>query len=132
MERASEEKTLAGLAHVAAIFGWVGVVANIVLFVLYREKSQYVTGHVKQGLGLSVIGVAGSWLLGLLGAGGLTSLFYSGAFGAAVGMGLLLGLLGAAFGITVLVLGILAAIKGFKGEEHRYPLFGEFVAKIGE
>lgn len=130
MERTSEEKTLGGLAHVAAIFGWIGVVANIVLFVIYREKSQYVAGHSKQALGLSVISVVVSWILGLFGAGsaGLLSI---GSVGAAVGAAMVVGLIALAWGVVVLIFAIMAAIKGFKGEEHRYPLFGEFVAKIG-
>lgn len=130
MELSSEEKTLGGLAHVAAIFGWIGVIANVILFVLYREKSKYVAGHSKQALGLSVISVVVSWVLGLFGAGsaGLLSI---GSMGAAVGAALIIGLVSLAWGIVVLVLAIMAAMKGFKGEEHRYPLFGKAVNEIG-
>lgn len=130
MERSSEEKTLGGLAHIAAIFGWIGVVANVVLFVIYREKSQYVAGHARQGLGLSVINVVVGWVLGLVG-GGSVGFLSIGSVGAAVGTAMILGLAALAWGVVVLVLAIMAAIKGFKGEEHRYPIFGEFVSKIG-
>lgn len=130
MERSSEEKTLGGLTHIAAIVGWIGVVANVVLFVIYREKSQYVAGHAKQALGLSVLSVVVSWVLGLFGAGS-TGLLAIGSVGAAVGAAMIVGLISLAWGIVVLVFAIMAALKGFKGEEHRYPLFGEFVAKIG-
>lgn len=130
MERSSEEKTLGGLAHVAAIFSWVGLVANIIIFVLYREKSQYVAGHAKQALGLSVVSVIVSWVLGLFG-GGSAGLLAIGSVGAAVGAALITGLIALAWGIVTLVFAIIAALKGFKGEEYRYPVFGEFVAKIG-
>lgn len=130
MERSQEEKILGGLTHVAAIFSWIGVIANIILFVVYREKSAFVAAHAKQGLGLSAIGLIGSWILGALGAGSV-GLLSMGSLGAAAGMAMILGLVAMVWGIGILVLAILAAIKGFKGEEHRYPLFGEMVAKIG-
>lgn len=130
MERSQEEKVLAGLAHVALLFSYIGLVGQIVLLVLYREKSKFVFNHAKQALSLWVV----SWVVGWV----ITSVF-----GVSVGLGALTGglgflggaLLGAVIALAWLViwavLMIRGAIKGFKGEEYKQPLVGEMVEKLG-
>jgi uncharacterized Tic20 family protein len=131
MERSQEEKVLGGLSHVAAYFHWIGVVANVVLLVIYREKSKFVYDHAKQGLGLSVLNVVVSFVLGLFGASGI-GLLSIGSMGAVFAAGMVWILVGFAWGIVLLVLVIMGAIKGFSGQEYQYPLFGEAVSKIGD
>lgn len=129
-----EERTLGGLAHLGVLFGYIGVAFQVILLIIYLPKSKYVASHAKQALGLWVI-----WYLAKLAIGALTGgismfavlnparIFTPGFFGTVLlgGMALL------ALGVGVLVLVILAMIKGFNGEPHRYPIIGDFVASIG-
>lgn len=130
MELKSEEKVLGGLSHILCLFSWIGLVANLVIFFIYKEKSAYVGRHAKQALGLQLI----SLVLGLVvGGASVASVFGAmagGHMGAAVGMGLTLALIGAALGITVLVLVIIGAVKGFTGQEYLHPVFGRAVDNI--
>ncbi|HWI66031.1 MAG TPA: DUF4870 domain-containing protein [Symbiobacteriaceae bacterium] len=128
-----EERTLGGLAHLGVIFGWVGLAFQVILLIVYMPKSKYVTSHVKQALGLWVIWYLARLAVGaLLGGVGVTAAFnpailFSGSF---IG-GMLLGaLVMMALGIGVLVLVILAMVKGFGGQLHRYPIIGDLVASI--
>lgn len=135
MEYSSEEKTLAGVAHIASIFSWfwIGVIVNVVLMVIYREKSKFVYQHAKQGLGLAAINVIIGLLLGIVAGGAVgASILSVGALGAAAGALMVISLISWAKLIVVLIFGILGAVKGFNGQEYRHPLFGEMVHKIGE
>jgi uncharacterized Tic20 family protein len=132
MERSSEEKVLSGLAHIASIFSWIGVIASVVLLVIYRDKSKFVFGHAKQALGLSAISVVVGLVLGALGVGSGMGLLSSGSLGAAFGTASLFFMLSALWGIVVLILAILAAIKGFNGVEYKHPVIGQTIENIGD
>jgi uncharacterized Tic20 family protein len=132
VERTSEEKILGGLTHLAIFFSWFGLIVNVVLYVIYRSKSAYVTGHVKQSIALQALAMVVNYIVGfifgfgMLGGIGLGSSY---AFGAALGIGSLLVL---AVAVISIVLAIIAAVKGFQGQEHRHPIMGDWVAKLGE
>lgn len=135
MERTQEEKLLAGFAHVAVLVNYMflGLIFNIVIFLIYRPKSQYVASHAKQALGLTIINViAGYVIAGIFGASVMGMGMGMRSLGGLLGGVFLGGLLAFAWFIAVLVLVIMAAIKGFGGQEYRYPWFGDFVAKLGE
>jgi len=132
VERTSEEKVVAGLSHLAYLLNWLGLVATVVVFAMYRQKSAYVAEHAKQSLGLQVIAlVLGSVIrlltgvgsVGFLGLGMLSSRAFVGSLYLGLGLLSLLGLVAAILACT-------AAIKAFMGKEHRHPLFGEFVARM--
>lgn len=141
MERTQEEKVLSGLAHVAVFFSWIGLAYNLVIYFIYKEKSAYVASHAKQALGLMLtfwILTFGATLIMLpfglaagFGAAGIGSLGRTGAMMGLGFVGVLMGLVVFAISIGALVLVIMAAIRGFKGEEYRYPVIGDFVAKLG-
>ena len=129
-----EERTLGGLSHLGVIFGWIGLAFQVILLIVYMPKSKYVASHAKQALGLWVI-----WYLAKLAIGGLTGgvgvwaamnpmRVMSGAFLGPLLFGVMAML---ALGVGVLVLVILAMIKGFNGQSHRYPLVGDLIASIG-
>ncbi|MGE5674680.1 MAG: DUF4870 domain-containing protein [Mycobacterium leprae] len=132
MERTQEEKLIGGLTHIAVLFSWWGFIANIVLYILYRPKSQFAARHVKQALGLQVVVLVIGYLLAtlfgvsLLGMG--VGMHLAGVIGSVVVGLLILGL----FWIGALVLVILGAIHGFQGKEYRHPLIGAFVEKLAE
>ncbi len=140
MNRTSEEKVLSGISHLAAVlFGLLGLVAALVIYFVYKQKSAFAAAHAKQAVGLGVVRYLVSLVFGLLMAplmGGLTltgmmtSPRSFGMLGA--GMMGLIGLVGMAIFLAFLVLGIIAAIKGFQGDEYRYPVFGDVVARLGE
>ena len=135
MERTSEEKILGGLTHLAIFFSWIGLIANVILYVVYRPKSQFVAGHVKQALGLQVSALVAGAVVGLLfgvGFAGTLGLGSSAAMGAALGTAALGGLLALVVGIGALVLAIIAAIRGFQGQEYRHPVIGSWIAGLGE
>lgn len=135
MERTQEEKILSGIAHIAVLFSWLGLVLNVILFAVYKPKSRFVAGHAKQALGLWLVQAIIRSVVGLITGGSVLAAMYNPfrtGYPAGFGLAVLGGLLSAALGIAVLVLVILACIKGFNGDEHRYPVIGEFVARIGE
>lgn len=134
---------LSGIGHIAVLFGWLGLAYLVVVHFVYRPKSAFVTAHTKQGLGLwlgyRLIGWAISLVLaplfGLGMLGGLGGFGATGHPGALIGVGIagmILGLLALAAFIGALVLVIMGASRGFKGEEYRYPIIGDFVAQVGE
>jgi uncharacterized Tic20 family protein len=134
VERTSEEKTLGGLTHLAIFFGWLGLIANVVLYVIYRPKSQFVGGHVKQALGLQTLLLVIHAVLALLfGAGvvGGIGLGSTMGLGAAVGAAFLGGLIGLVVAVGAIILAIIAAIKGFQGQEHNHPIVGNWIAGLG-
>ena len=129
----SSERTWAGSVHVAALVtaaltvwaaGVAGAVAAAIVWFLVKDRSAFAARHAKEALNfnvtmliLTVIGlVIGAVLLGgtllTLGLGAIVTL--------PLGLALLLAWL--AIGVLWLVCSILAAIKGFAGEEFRYPL----------
>jgi uncharacterized Tic20 family protein len=126
----SEEKALGGIAHLAVLFGIWGLIANIVLHFVYREKSQFVAHHTKQALGLTVVSWVVAMVLGifLLGSG-----FRFVMMPTARLTGTLLSILVlAAWSIVVLVLVIIGAVNGFNGQDYTYPIFGKTVDSIGK
>jgi uncharacterized Tic20 family protein len=126
----SEEKALSGIAHLAVLFGIWGLIANIVLHFVYREKSQFVAHHTKQALGLTVVSWVVAMVLGMLVLG---TGFHFMMMPSAVLTGALLSILVlGAWSIVVLVLVIMGAVNGFQGQDHTYPIFGKMVDSIGK
>lgn len=134
MERTSEERMVGGLTHLAILLNWVGLIVNVVLYVVYRPKSSYVTHHVKQALGLQLISIVVVAILGLVaGVGSVSALGSVGKYGGKALLGSMFMGIGstALIGLITLVMAVIAAVKGFQGTEYRHPLFGEFVARLG-
>lgn len=130
MERTQEEKLLGGFAHVAVLFSWLGLIYNLVIYFLYKPKSEYVTGHAKQGLGLVAISLISSYVLGPIFGASMYGSFMMGGLRGGFGLAVIGGLIMTAIGIAILVMVIMAAIKGFQGQEYKYPIIGEFMAKL--
>lgn len=133
MQATQEERTLSGLAHLAVLFGWLGLAFQIVVLVIYQPKSRYVAGHARQALGMWAAWMLVRFVLGFLtGTIGISIAFNPfGIFNGAILGSLLLGLL-VRLGIfvAVLVAVIVAMIAGFGGRTYRYPLIGDLVASV--
>lgn len=131
MERTTEERVVAGLTHLALLLELPGLIINVVLYVLYRPRSAFVAKHVKQALGLQVVSLLVGIVISLVfGAGAVGIGFWSTA--GALGTAALAWLLSLVVWVLTLVLMVVASVKGFQGEEHRHPVFGNFVDRLGE
>jgi uncharacterized Tic20 family protein len=73
----SDERTLAILSHVLALFFW--IIPPLVIYLLKKEESTFVTAHAKESLNfqltigiigivlfLTIIGILLLWVLGIL------------------------------------------------------------------
>ena len=106
---------LAAVAGAVLSGGLLGLVAVLVIWLVYRERSALVDFHGKQQLNLAITVVAATILFGV---GGLVTL-------AAVWIFLALPML--AYGIYVIVISIMAAVAANKGEYYRIPLIIRFI-----
>ncbi len=126
-----QERLVAGLGHVAVLFSALGLAANIALLLYYRQRSAFVSRHLRQALALQVLSVLVFWVIGLYiflsGFGWGLSPLRGRFFAHALGAGILMLLVGTA----KLVLAVLGALHGFSGQEYRQPLIGEWIDQIG-
>lgn len=126
MSVSQEEKVLSGIGHVSLLFGWLALLYNLVVWFMYREKSKFVAGHVKQALGLWVLTTALQLVLTFLAAGsGFLMMRSPGALFGGFSLALVIWL-------VVAVMTIIAAIRGFSGQEYRHPVIGDMIARVGE
>lgn len=129
----SEEKLLAGFSHILIFFHVLGLVANLVIYLVSKEKSPFIARHARQALGVQIGSIAFTLVLGAAGVGMGLGFVFGGMF-SPLSMAFLGGIVGlaiAALAILFLVCIIIAAVKGFSGQEYRYPIIGEFVDSIG-
>ena len=95
--------------------GLLGLVAVLVIWLIYRERSALVDFHGKQQLNLAITVVAAAILFAVA---GLVTFF--------VGW-IVLALPVLAYGIYVIVISIMAAVAANKGEYYRIPLIVRFI-----
>lgn len=109
----ADERTWGMLAHLSALVGFIipfgNIIGPLVIWQVYKDRSEYVTFHSKESLNfqitMSIAYVVSIILVVLL-----------------IGIALLIVL-----GIVSLVLFVIAAIKANNGEYYRYPLTIRFV-----
>lgn len=135
MEPTSEEKIVAGLVHLAILLDLFGVIASIVVYVLYRPKSAFVTRHTKQSLALQIISLVLAWVVPLALGVSTIGFFSIGSYitfaprvTAAIAGTVLVGFVQ----IALLVMAIIAAVRAFQGQEYLHPLFGQWVDRLGQ
>lgn len=126
MNVSQEEKVLSGIGHLSLLFGWLALLYNLVVWFMYREKSKFVAGHVKQALGLWVLVTAVQLVLTFLVTG--TAFLSTRSPGALFG-GISLTLI---IWLVTAVMTVIAAIRGFSGQEYRHPVIGDMIARVGE
>lgn len=126
MVRKSEEKMLAGIAHLGILFNLAGMIGALAIFLLYKDKSSYVADHAKQALGYQITVAILSFASSLFVAGGMLGGMMLGRPTMPVAGFSLFGILMLAiFGYAVY-----AAFQGFLGNRFHYMIIGEFIDRI--
>jgi len=126
----SDERVLAGAAHLA-IFGGFWLLAPLAIFFYKRKDSPFVAFHALQAtlLALAIVPITlGAWMLAIvaqiagvvfLGEVGASYLFVALFFGCSLAPMLL-----------VLSIGLVAAVRAFRGSTWSIPLVGRFALGI--
>ncbi len=151
-EVTSEERTWAALAHASTIltllvsFGTAGVggllfvFVPFVIYLSYRDKSEYVAYHAAQAFALQVVGTLGFFLLVLASVLVIVVAWVVTAVLIVILIGLLLipvallitivlVLLVVAFPFALGGFSIVATIETSAGKDYRYPYLGQWVAE---
>lgn len=113
MQRTTEEKLLAALSH--AGFFFFHVILALVIYLLYKDKSEFVARHAKEALVVQLAFAATAIV------GGLLCIVLIGF--------VILAVLGVA-GVVYAICAIIAIIKAIGGEEFRYPLTSQFAQRL--
>ncbi|MFE5323594.1 DUF4870 domain-containing protein [Paenibacillus sp. NPDC056579] len=98
----SEERNLALLAHILCLI--VGVIAPLIIYLMKKDESAYVTEHAKESLNFQISMIIYSIIAGIL------------CF-AIIGFVLL-----PILGVFALIVIIIATIRASKGQHYEYPL----------
>jgi len=125
----SDERTWAMLAHLSVLLnlvtGFLGVVAPLVIYLVYKDRSRYVAFHSMQAFVFQLVWwVGGGALVGF--AWVVTGLL------SAILIGLLcipVALIITALPLAALVYGVIGGIKCNQGEDFRYWLIGDWLAR---
>lgn len=121
----AEEKQWAMLSHLSVLLnlftGFLGVVAPLVIYLIYKERSRYVAFHSLQALIFQAI----CWF-----GGSVLALITSALSGAIPFIGLLCLPLACIFGLlplAALIYGTIGGIQVNQGREFKYWLVGDWV-----
>lgn len=123
----SEERTWASLAHLSILLnlitGFLGVIAALIIYLAFRDRSRYVAYQSLQSFILQLVFWAGAGFLAGLMWGITIPLMLL-----VIGFCLLpLAILISIIPIAALVYGVVAAIKTNNGEDFKYWLIGDWV-----
>jgi uncharacterized Tic20 family protein len=123
----SDERTLAMLAHLSVLVnlvsGGLGLVAALVIYLVYKERSRYVAYHSLQAFFFQLVfWVGGGALAGIAwGVSGILTMVLVGCL--LMPIALLLTLVP----VAAVVYGVVAAIQCSQGEDFQYWLVGDWV-----
>jgi uncharacterized Tic20 family protein len=131
----SDERTLAALAHLSVLLtlctGWIGMLAALIVYLVYRERSKYIEFHALQSLLFQV----SAWILptAIVIVLWITSFLLLLCFG----LGLLLmpfailaSLMLAVVPLAAAIYGIIGAVECGYGRDFRYWVVGAWTEKI--
>jgi uncharacterized Tic20 family protein len=128
----SEARTWAMLAHLTVLLnlvtGFLGVVAPLVIYVIYKERSRYVAFQAMQAFVFQLVWWAGGGLIIAVvwGVTGALSALLLGLL--CVPFALIITVLAGLMPVVALVYGVYAAIEANAGKDFRYWLIGDWVA----
>ena len=111
-----DDKVIAALSHALLIF--LPVIAPLVIWVVYKDKSKYVKAQSMQALVYQLVGCILLFVWFMF-ATVLTVIL----------IGLLLYPVGLVLMAAFAVYGLYAAYKCYEGEDFKYAVIGDFVAK---
>lgn len=127
----SDERTWAMLAHLSVlanlVTGFLGPVAALVIYMVYKDRSRYVAYHALQStINQLIWWVGGGALIGVIWAvTGMLSIIIIGLL--CIPFSLLLTILVLAMPLVSLVYGVVGAIEVNQGRDFRYWLVGDWV-----
>ncbi len=126
-EVSMEEKILAGFGHLMIIFGWYGTAAAIAIWIVKKDKSEFVKKSVKQAVAYQILAMGGLQIIGLWGrhSVGEALLWQRGTFSAQP-----VSVIWVFTGLALFLYGVIGAVASFKGKEFKYAFIGNFVDKI--
>lgn len=125
-----EERTWAVLAHLSALLnavtGFLGLVAALVIYLIYKDRSRFVAFHAMQSLVMqAVLWVGGGIIAGVVGAvTGLLSVVLIGL--CLVPLAILLALIP----LASLVYGVIGAVQVGQGVDFRYYKMGDWAESL--
>lgn len=127
MEKSNEDKILAGLAHLGVVFGWPGLIAALIIYLVCKDRSLFIRANVKQALGYQVcVLILLQILILIFGGGALLGILTS----QSVTPGIISVGVVRVIGLAFALLGIWGAFRTFVGENFRYPLIGDFIDRL--
>ncbi len=122
----SEDKLLAGVAHLGILFSGIGIIIPLAIYLIQQGRSSFVVRHARQALGYQVVVLLLSFLLGIVFAGGIVGGMAYRRFALGAGPFGIYGLINLAF----LLYGIAGGIQGFLGREFKYIWIGDFIERL--
>ncbi|WP_366923129.1 DUF4870 domain-containing protein [Metallumcola ferriviriculae] len=117
--RTSEEKILAGIAHLGILFRTSGITVALIIYVIQKDKSNFAAEHAKQALGYQITLAILFYIPALF---GFRTLGWGGHVSPVPGWLLIF------WGLTLYA--IYAAIKAFTGKGFEYAVIGDFIRRI--
>lgn len=125
-EISSEEKILAGFSHLMIVFGLYGTAAAIVIWIVKRDKSEFIKKSVKQAIAYQIVVLVALKLMGLF-WGNSISMALTAQKTALIS---LVGIVWSVAGLTLLLYGVVGAVSAFKGKSFKYVVIGDFIDKV--
>lgn len=126
MEPTSEERILAGFSHLMIIFGWYGTAAAFAIWLVKRDKSEFIKNSVKQAVVYQILALGVLHGIGYLERPSIISAL------AAYNVVLTSEILGTFFvlvGLGLFLYGVAGAAANFRGKKFKYALIGSLVDK---
>jgi uncharacterized protein len=127
----SDERTWAMLAHLSVLLnlvtGFLGVVAALVIYLIYKDRSRFVAYQSMQAFVFQLIwwGGAGVVIGGMWAITGILSSILVGVL--CIPFALLGTLLLAAMPVVALIYGVYGAVEANQGKDFRYWLIGDWL-----
>lgn len=123
----NDERLWAALAHASVLLnlasGFLGVIAALVIYLVYKDRSRYVADHAKQAFVFQLVWwVGGGILAGIAWAAvGVLSMFLIGLL--CIPIALIISL----FPLAAVVYGVVGALQAYEGKPFRYWLIADWV-----
>lgn len=128
---------LLSIIPVLGMLSWIAVVGVIVLYFVWKDRSAFLSGHLRQALGLILIAIAIGIVFAIIGG-----IMAAAAFGAAMrgnaaalaglgGLGVF-GIIQFVVNLAIAACGLMGLLAAQKGEAYEYPVVGKFITNFGQ
>lgn len=126
MEPSSEERILAGFSHLMIIFGWYGTAATFAIWLVKRNKSEFVKNSGKQAVVYQILALGILHLIGYMEGPKIAQALTARNVPRASEI---LGIVLVMMGLGLFLYGVAGAAASFKGKSFKYVLIGNFIDK---